>query len=479
MEGGIMFIGREREMSFLNDCYDSNKAEMVVVYGRRRIGKTELIKQFSKGKEAVFYACTECTDTEQLSRFSKRLLNTGMPAAKFLTRFPDWESALRSMVDIPSKGKKVLIIDEFPYMCKGNSEIPSILQNMWDHELSEQNVMIILCGSSISFMEDELLGEKNPLYGRATGVYKLKPLSFEETKAFFPNYTIEEQVTAYSILGGIPYYLEQFDPQKGIAYNIKYNILRKGCVLYNEVEFLLRQELRETSVYNAIIEAVALGNNKFSLIHSKTQIEKNKIPAYMKNIMELGLVEREFSVLATAKEKEGSQRGLYQLTDAYFRFWYSFLYGSYSELEEGDIDGVWQYQIEPQLHQYVSHMYEKVCIEYLRKQNKAGILPFHFTKIGRWWGNVTHTIEGKKRTVSEEIDIVATDGQGREYLLGECKYRHEPASVETLRHLQQKFPCDKHKGAYYYAIFSFYGFTEGLRKVADKENVLLVDAAAL
>ena len=337
-----MFIGRKCELSFLQDCYNSDKGEMVVVYGRRRIGKTELIKQFSKGKQVVFYACTECTDAEQLSRFSKRLLNTGMPAAKFLTKFPDWESALHSVMDIPSDGKKVLVIDEFPYMCKGNSEIPSILQNMWDHDLSEKNIMIILCGSSISFMEDGLLGEKNPLYGRATGVYKLKPLSFAETREFFPDYTMEEQVTAYSILGGIPYYLEQFDSKKNIADNIKRNILRKGCVLYNEVEFLLRQELRETSVYNAIIEAVALGNNKLGLIHGKTQLEKSKIPVYMKNIMELGLVEREFSVLATPKEKEGSQRGLYQLTDTYFRFWYSFVYGSYSELEEGDIDGVWQ-----------------------------------------------------------------------------------------------------------------------------------------
>ena len=474
-----MFIGRKRELAFLQDCYNSNRAEMVVIYGRRRIGKTELIKQFSKGKQVVFYACTECTDTEQLTRFSKRLLNTGMPAAKFLTKFPDWESALHSMLDISSKEKKVLVIDEFPYMCKGNSEIPSIIQNMWDHELSKHNIMLILCGSAISFMEDEILAEKNPLYGRATGIYKLKPLSFEETKGFFPNYTIEEQVIAYSILGGIPYYLEQFDSKKSIADNIKYNILRKGCVLYNEVEFLLHQEFRETSVYNAIIEAVALGNNKLALIHSKTQIEKNKIPAYMKNIMEIGLVEREFSVLATAKEKAGSQKGLYQLTDAYFRFWYSFVYGSYSELEEGDIDGVWQYQVEPQLHQFVSHMYEKVCIEYLRRQNKAGKLPFHFTKIGRWWDNVTHTTDGKKRTVAEEIDIVATDRQEGEYLLGECKYRHEPAGVETLRHLQHKFPSNKYKGQYHYAIFSFYGFTEGLRDVAGKENVLLVGAAEL
>ena len=156
-----MFVGRKREMEFLQKCYDSPKAELVVIYGRRRIGKTELLKQFSHGKQAVFYACTECTAVEQLDRFSKRLLNTGMPASNYLNRFVDWDSAFRSIADIPAEGKKVLIIDDFPYMCKGTPEIPSILQNMWDHELSKHNIMLILCGSAISFMEDEVLAEKN------------------------------------------------------------------------------------------------------------------------------------------------------------------------------------------------------------------------------------------------------------------------------------------------------------------------------
>ena len=213
-----------------------------------------------------------------------------------------------------------------------------------------------------------------------------------------------------------------------------------------------------------------------ALIHSKTQLEKSKITAYLRNLMELGIVERELSVLATAKEREGSQRGLYRLTDPYFRFWYSFVYSSISELEAGDVEGIWQYQIEPQLHQFVSHSYEKVCIEYLRRKNQDGKLPFRFTKIGRWWDKVVHTVEGKKHTVVEEIDIVATDRQEGEYLLGECKYRHELASVDTLRQLQQKFPSNKRKGKYHYVIFSFYGFTEGLRDVAGKENVMLIEA---
>lgn len=471
-----MFIGRERELRFLEERYTSDRAELVVLYGRRRIGKTELLRQFAQDKPAVFYACTECTGNEQLVRFSKRLLQAGMPAAKYISTFADWETAFRSIADLPTEGKKLLIVDEFPYMCKGTPEIPSILQNLWDHELSKQNVMLIICGSAMSFMEREILGEKNPLYGRATGIYKLLPLSFQETKGFFPHYTVEEQLTAYAILGGIPYYLLQFQPEKSIAENIQKNILQKGCILYNEVEFLLHQELRETSVYNAIIEAVALGNNTLALIHGKTQIEKTKISAYLKNLMELGLVEREFSVLASDKERAGSQRGLYQLTDEYFRFWYSFVYGNHSELETGDAAGVWRYQVEPQLHQFVSHSYEKVCLEYLRRRNQGGDLPFHFTKIGRWWDKVTHTQEGKKRTVAEEIDLIATNRENKQFLLGECKFRHEGADIDVLANLKEKFPANKYPGEYYYALFSFYGFTDKLKKLAAKEKVLLVES---
>ena len=469
-----MFIGRARELDFLQERYDSERAELVVLYGRRRIGKTELLQQFARDKAAVFYACTECTDQEQLARFSKRILQTGLPAARFLTSFSDWETALRSIQDVPSEGKKLLIIDEFPYMCASRPELPSILQNLWDHELSRTNVMLILCGSAMSFIENELLAERNPLYGRATGIYKLLPLPFVSVRQFFPQYSVEDQVAAYAILGGIPYYLIQFQSEKSLEENIRTNILQKGCVLYSEVEFLLRQELRETSVYNAIIEAVALGNNTLALIHSKTQIEKTKISVYLKNLMEIGIIEREFSVLSTVKEHAGSGRGLYQLTDAYFRFWYAFLYGSHSELEAGDVAGVWQHLIVPQLHEFVSRTYEKVCIEYLRVRNQAGELPFHFIKIGRWWEKVTRTVEGKKHSVSEEIDIVAADRTEQNFLLAECKFRRAPADFDVLRQLQDKFPQKKYHGNYHYMIFSFYGFTERLRDAAAQENVRLV-----
>ena len=206
----------------------------------------------------MFFSCRECTDKLQLKNFSEKMFKENIPARAYVSEFSDWEKAFRSIAELPyGDKKKLVVIDEFPYMCKGNGSIPSILQNLWDEILKDENIMIILCGSAMSFIEKELLAEKNPLYGRATGIYKMTEMSFYDAVKFFPEYSARDKVIAYSVLGGIPHYLRQFDSSISLEDNIKKNILSKGCALYSEVEFLLRQELRETPVYNSIIEAVA------------------------------------------------------------------------------------------------------------------------------------------------------------------------------------------------------------------------------
>lgn len=215
-------------------------------------------------------------------------------------------------------------------MLKGNNAIPSILQKLWDEVLKQSNVMLILCGSAISFIEKEVLAEKNPLYGRATGILKMQAMDFYSAQQFFPNYSIEDKITAYAILGGIPHYLKQFSYKYSLGENIVRNILSRGSVLYSEVEFLMRQELRETSVYNAVIEAVALGNTQLNDIYQKTQIDKSKLSVYLKNLLELGILCREFSVDANIKEQANTQRGLYKVTDNFFVFWYAFVFPNLS-----------------------------------------------------------------------------------------------------------------------------------------------------
>ena len=255
-----MFIGRKQELQFLEKQYSGTGGKLVVLYGRRRVGKTETLHEFCKGKPHVFYSCREISDKLQLRSFSEKMLREKIPASDYIREFSDWESALKSVLQLPyGDQKKLLIIDEFPYMCKGNDSIPSILQTLWDECLKDENVMLVLCGSAMSFIEKELLSEKNPLYGRATGIYKMDAMGFYDAAQFFPTYSHRDQIMAYAVLGGIPHYLRQFDPALSLEDNIKQNILTKGCVLYSEVEFLLRQELRETTLYNSIYRGGGIG----------------------------------------------------------------------------------------------------------------------------------------------------------------------------------------------------------------------------
>ncbi len=473
-----MFIGRETELQFLNDKYMEKKGQLIVLYGRRRVGKTETLREFCKGKRHIFFSCTQSTDRVQLAKFSKQILKEDIPAKQYITEFSDWEKAFRAILDLPyGSDKKLIVIDEFPYMCRGNKSIPSILQNLWDAELKDSNVMIILCGSAMSFIEKELLAEKNPLYGRATGIYKMKEMGFYDAVKFFPNYSAYDKVLTYAVLGGIPHYLNQWNVDLSVGENIKQNILTKGSVLYSEVDFLLHQELRETPIYNSIIEAVALGNTRLNDISQKSLVEDtSKTSVYLKNLIELGIVEREFSVDAGTKEKANSNRGTYRLTDNFFRFWYAFGFANYSQLEDGDVKGVYEYIVEPALHEYASVTFEDVCKEFVREMQKDNALPFRYTKMGRWMGKTTvrdENADNGLRTAETEIDLLGIGRDAKEYLVGECKFRNSPFSYSEYLDTIAKLTPQKQKAKFHYALFSENGFDEKIIKEAEETDVSL------
>lgn len=468
-----MFVGREKELAFLESKYTAENGQLIVLYGRRRVGKTETLKEFCKNKPHVFFACRECTDKLQLRTFSEKMLKEDIPARRYISQFENWEQAFRSVTDLPrGDKKKLLIIDEFPYMCRGNTSIPSVLQNLWDEVLKDKNLMIVLCGSSMSFIEKELLSEKNPLYGRATGVYRMTEMDFYDAVKFFPDYSDTDKVIAYSVLGGIPHYLKQFDPKKSLAENIKNNILTKGCVLYSEVDFLLRQELRETPIYNSLIEAIALGNTKLNEISQKSLVDDtSKTSTYLRNLIQLGIVEREFSVDAGTKERANTNRGTYKLTDNFFRFWYAFVFTNYSELEAGDVDGVFHYSVEPQLHQFASMPFEDVCRQYVRKLQQANALPFRYAHMGRWTGKTTvrdTSAPGGTRIAETEIDILAVSRSRKEYLICECKFKNKPFSYSEYLDTIAKLTPQKEKADFYYALFSESGFDN---KIKEADNI--------
>lgn len=470
-----MFIGREAELQFLEDKYMDNKGHLVVLYGRRRVGKTETLKEFCRGKQHIFYSCTQSTDKIQLQKFSKRLLQEDIPAKKYLSEFADWEAAFSAIIELPYNGnKKLIIIDEFPYMCKANKSIPSILQNIWDTELKDSNVMIVLCGSAMSFIEKELLAEKNPLYGRATGIYKMTEMGFYDAIKFFPNYSDKDKILAYSILGGIPHYLRQFNPEMSLSDNIKKNILSKGCVLYSEVDFLLHQELRETPIYNSIIEAVALGNTKLNDISQKSLVDDtSKTSVYLKHLIELGIVEREFSIDSKIKEKANTNRGTYRLTDNFFKFWYAFGFTNFSQLEDGDTDGVYSHIVEPYLNEFASYSFEDICKEFVKEMQKKNLLPFRYAKMGRWTGKTTirdNNAQNGLRIADTEIDLLGISKDNSEYLVGECKFKNVPFTYSEYLDTKAKLTPLKEKAEFYYALFSESGFDENVINEAEKDK---------
>lgn len=478
-----MFIGRETELQFLESRYQADGGQLVVLYGRRRVGKTETLRQFCKNKPHVFFACRECTDRMQLKNFSEKMLKEDIPAKKYINAFDDWEQAFRAVPELPyGRKKRLLVIDEFPYMCKNNVSIPSILQNLWDEVLKDENVMIILCGSAMSFIEKELLAEKNPLYGRATGVYKMTEMGFYDAMKFFPDYSDLDKVLAYSVLGGIPHYLRQFDPGMPLSDNIKRNILTKGCALYSEVDFLLRQELRETHIYNSLTLAVALGNTRLNDISQKSLVDDTaKTSTYLRNLIELGIIEREFPVEVGTRERANANRGIYKLADNFFRFWYAFAFTNYSDLEAGDIDGVYTYAVEPMLHEYASFTFEDVCRQFITELQKKNLLPFRYEKMGRWTGKTTvrdAERPGGMRVAETEIDIAAVSRGLKEYLIGECKFKGRPFTYGEYLDVACKFSPQKEMADFYYVLFSESGFDKKTQAAAAENDHLILYSLA-
>lgn len=316
----------------------------------------------------------------------------------------------------------------------------------------------------MSFIEKDILGEKNPLYGRATGIYKMEEMAYYDAFSFLDGYSIRDKLTVYSICGGVPYYLKEFDTSKSIKENIISTTLKKGSILYSEPEFLLRQELREPGRYNAIISSIALGRTKFSEIQSDTGLEKGVLSVYLKSLIELGLVERELPVSSIRGEKSNPQRGIYRIRNYFFRFWYAFVFPNITLLEFGNPDVVYEKLVEPEIDHYVSYAFEDVALEYLMRKNSLIELPFFFTEIGRWWDN------------SNEIDIVALDRNGN-ILSGECKYRRRKADIKDLEkyiHKDISKVYKKGEGKIYYYYFSFSGFEERAAIFAEENDITLV-----
>lgn len=461
-----MFLGREREMAELERLYGQGRFQCFVLYGRRRVGKTTLLKEFCQGKDSIFFSAEVSNDKRNLDKFSQIVFShygVGERAA-FSSWANAWEYILLQQRDEPL----VLVLDEFPYLAEKNPEILSNLQHAIDHELLSSRIFLVLCGSYVGFMEREVLGHKSPLFGRRTGQLHLKPLDYRRSCQFLDGFSREEQLLLYGALGGTPLYLSRVDDGKSLYENIVDIFLRPVSYFYDEPLFLLREELQEPATYNAILEAIASGASKANEIATRIGEPPAKCLKYIKTLRELDIVYKETPL----GEKESSRRTLYGLSDNLFRFWYRYIFGNKTLLETDAWAVVWQKLILPDLPTYMGGIFEQVCRQYLLTANARGELPFLFTQIGRWWGTNPHSRR------QEEIDLVATDG--RQYIFGECKWRNEPMPLSVLETLQERADiCRSKRGETWFALFSKSGFTDALQEAAREEHVLLVDLPAL
>jgi AAA+ ATPase superfamily predicted ATPase len=394
------FINREQELKFLEEKFKNNR-QMIILYGRRRVGKTELIKQFCKNKEYIYFLADKRGTILNAERFAKISAEHFGDIPPKVKNFDDVFTYIARRLN----GRKiVIVIDEFSYLVEKDNSIPSLFQLIWDEILEEKNLMLILCGSTVSMMED-LLSYKSPLYGRRTGQWKLMPLRFNESIKFFPKYSMEEKVKAYSILGGIPPYLNAFDDRKDVYTNIEEKILTKGEILYEEVEFLFREELRDYSTYLSVLEAIARGNTRLSEIANYSKIQAKDLPKYLSMLMKLDLIEK----ISPVTEKKKTKRTIYKIKDNFFDFYFRFVYPFKSELELGNTKKVMSI-IKKDINAFFGKKFEDISREFLYEMNFKGLLPFKFSDIGSWWEK------------DKEIDIVAFDKEEKKILFCEVKW---------------------------------------------------------
>ncbi|USS41610.1 ATP-binding protein [Thermococcus aggregans] len=415
-----MFVNRKSELSLLEDRFKSEKAEFIVVYGRRRVGKTALLLEFLRRNEGIYLLARETSEAENLKRFSQRVAEHFGDEFIMKNPFRSWDAFFEYLYQRADE-RLAVVIDEFPYLVKGNPSLPSILQEYWDLKLSKSKIFLVICGSSMSMME-RLLGYKSPIYGRRTAQLKVSPLDFFEARDFLRGYSLENFVKAYGILGGTPAYLLEFNDSKSIEENLL-DYFRPDSFLYGDARFVLMEELEEPRNYFAVMEAIARGKTTLGEIMNETGLERGTVAKYLSVLNDIGFVKREVPITASRK----SRKGRYYIGDPYFAFWFRYVHPNADLIEMGQGDILVELVMED-LNEYIGWVFEEIARQFLIKLNKAKKLPFRFMKIGRWWHK------------GEEIDLITLNERERKALFVEVKWKDlkERESRRVLEDLKRK-----------------------------------------
>ncbi|MEW6283982.1 MAG: ATP-binding protein, partial [Candidatus Eremiobacterota bacterium] len=369
---------------------------------------------------------------------------------------PDWRTLLGYLEHHPPALD--LVLDEFPYLCQAEPALPSLLQAAWDRSLQDGSLRLFLCGSSVSFMEQEVLAAPSPLFGRRTGQMRLGPMDFWSAQEFVPHFSPAERVEAYACLGGTPAYLAQAASGTSLAEGLLTRVLDPVAYLFEEPRLLLHQELRELKHYFALLTAIAAGKTRLNEIAQDVGLERTFVTRYLDVLSRLELIDREVPV--TEANPQRSRKGLFRICDPFFRFWFRFVAPNLTELTLGEADWILRDRILPGLDHFVAQTFEEVCRQWIRRRAE---LPFRPQRVGRWWDS------------RAEIDVVAYDD--RWLLVGECKWSRRRVGGDSLRQLRERRQAlpgyERHRTLY--ALFSRSGF-EAVERAPD---VLLVDLSTL
>ena len=465
-----MFLCREKELLKLNRRYKNNGLECIIIYGRRRVGKTALINEFIKDKPTIYFPAIAANAQGNLAALSKAIYTYHHPDAVSAPVYSSFDVAFSEITRIlKEKNRVVFVIDEYPYLAKSDESIASRLQHLLDHEWADTNLYLILCGSSVSFMEDEVLSSKSPLFGRRTGQFRIQPLTYLEAARFYPDLSPEDNALIYGITGGIPHYIRKLNVQTTVRDALLENLLDPSSYLFEEPENLLKQDLREPAIYNSIITAVANGASKQSEIASKTGIEITVSSKYLRVLNELGIITKIEPVIGKTKKKTQ-----YRITDNFFRFWYRFVPENMMAISSGSIVRTYDAVVGEYLSEYMGLIFEQICRQYLIYYMKEP--PFPFRTIGEWWG--TDPIQKREA----QLDIVAVGDKaerfasGQNFLIGSCKYKNEQIGTDELRLIQDYSAIfTSAKDDCFYYIFSKSGFTNGLKEQENAVNLLTLE----
>ena len=456
-----MFYCREEELQSMNRRYEKGRFECIIIYGRRRVGKTALINEFCKGKPTIYFSALSASSQENLEALSKAIYTCKNPDSSTAPTYRSYEDALDEITRTSKQQRLVFVIDEYPYLAKAEKSFSSRLQHIIDHQWQDGQLYLILCGSSMSFMEYQVLGYESPLYGRRTAQFKIQALTYREMTKFHPNLSNQDQALLYGVTGGIPHYINKLDVDDNLDDALLENLFNTSSYLFEEPENLLKQELREPAIYNSVISSIAGGASRLNEIATKVGLESGICTKYLKVLLDLGILKKE-----TPITEQTGKKTIYAIDDNFFRFWYRFVPRNMSVISAGRMRQVYELAAKRFYPDYMGLVFEKMCQEYLKRY--AADLPILLSDVGQWWGTDAKT----RKEI--QIDIVGTPVEGKEYLIGSCKYRNDKIGMDELELMQQYASVFRKDGIFHYFIFSKGGFTQELLEAEKQGKVTLL-----